>query len=69
MSIILIEKFCSLVIIGLADVDRFKWCIQFAVGHAPHPLHPIISIKYLQFFRQYLMIVTAEGFFSVILLL
>ena len=37
MSIILIEKFCSLVITGLADVDRSKWCIQFAATHPPPP--------------------------------
>ena len=33
MSTILIDKVC-LVIAGLADVDRFKGVIQFAVGSA-----------------------------------
>ena len=34
MFTILIDKIFSLVINGLADVDRFKWCIQFAFGPA-----------------------------------
>ena len=36
-------KMCSLVTTGLADVDGFKWCIQFAVSRASSPEHKKLS--------------------------
>ena len=43
MSTILIDKMCSLVTTALADVDGFKWCIQFTVSRASSPEHKKLS--------------------------
>ena len=51
MSTILIDKICNLVIIGLADVDRFKWCIQFAIGSVSFPLNMIVSTSTRQLMK------------------